>query len=286
MLLSPNVVTTISKQPSFGSTCVGADTLAVQASGVNLAYTWQLTTDTTKSWTTITNAGTFSGATTNRLAISSNAGLSGTYFQVKIQGDCGPGLFSKPALLSLTPLPTFTTQPASTTSCTLPITLTSVSTGSNLAYAWQVATDTTQAWSDLPQDGPYAQTNSAKLLINAVPSTSKLYFRVTATGLCGATTSHAAKLSPCCAAATYNIITANGDGKNDEFFVASSCDFESFSMQVYNRWGRKVFSSSDASHVWNGAGDSKEAAGTYFYHITFTTGGQKTEKKGYVELVK
>jgi gliding motility-associated-like protein len=55
---------------------------------------------------------------------------------------------------------------------------------------------------------------------------------------------------------------------------------------VYNRWGREVFSSTDASKIWNGTRNGESPAGTYFYTLTYTIAGNKTEKRGYVEVVR
>lgn len=50
-----------------------------------------------------------------------------------------------------------------------------------------------------------------------------------------------------------NAFTPNGDGKNDVF--APVCEIkgiQSFSMQIFDRWGSKLFSSSDPLVPWNG----------------------------------
>jgi gliding motility-associated-like protein len=87
--------------------------------------------------------------------------------------------------------------------------------------------------------------------------------------------------------AIYNVITNNpAYPQNHEFVAAPNCDFEDFSLRVYSRWGRLVYSTSDATKLWNGTRGQTDPAGTYFYQLTYTTGGVKTEKKGYVELVK
>lgn len=64
-----------------------------------------------------------------------------------------------------------------------------------------------------------------------------------------------------------NVFTPNGDGINDEFRVAFK-SLKSYSCQVFNRWGRKVFSSEDPGKGWDGRINGKLAApGAYYYVI-------------------
>ncbi|WP_299700870.1 gliding motility-associated C-terminal domain-containing protein [uncultured Pontibacter sp.] len=51
---------------------------------------------------------------------------------------------------------------------------------------------------------------------------------------------------------TYNVITPNGDGKN-EFFALDPA-LAGAKLQVYNRWGGKVYESSHYTNDWSGTG--------------------------------
>jgi gliding motility-associated-like protein len=44
----------------------------------------------------------------------------------------------------------------------------------------------------------------------------------------------------------------NGDGKNDVFKVILNKEVSSFAMRIYNRWGEKIFESTDAKLGWDG----------------------------------
>jgi gliding motility-associated-like protein len=74
-----------------------------------------------------------------------------------------------------------------------------------------------------------------------------------------------------------NVITPNSDGKNDTFrpFVST----ESVKIEIFNRWGRKVYENSNYTDGWG----ADAAAGTYYYHIVNTSGASW---KGWVEVVK
>jgi gliding motility-associated-like protein len=73
-----------------------------------------------------------------------------------------------------------------------------------------------------------------------------------------------------------NIPTAfspNGDGINDEFipFNNSSC-LQSYNMQIFNRWGQKIFERIDPNKPWKGKSDAtgKDVpTDVYFYIINY-----------------
>lgn len=69
-----------------------------------------------------------------------------------------------------------------------------------------------------------------------------------------------------------NVFTPNGDGYNDVFLV-ENVDAADFHMDVYNRWGMKVFSSTSSGKGWNGKLDNDGETvpdGTYFVVIGYT----------------
>ncbi|MBK3518163.1 T9SS type B sorting domain-containing protein [Carboxylicivirga marina] len=76
-------------------------------------------------------------------------------------------------------------------------------------------------------------------------------------------------------------------GQNDEFRV-SYRSVNKFTMLIYNRWGRKVYSSSNPEVGWDGRiGNSKAEPGVYFYKIEATgyNPGEKEELEGAVHLI-
>jgi gliding motility-associated-like protein len=73
-----------------------------------------------------------------------------------------------------------------------------------------------------------------------------------------------------------NIITANGDPKNDAFspICGPKYLFRSGDLDIYNRWGKKIFTShaDDGVPEWNGRNITAEAQsplnlGTYYYYL-------------------
>lgn len=81
------------------------------------------------------------------------------------------------------------------------------------------------------------------------------------------------------------------DGVNDEFKIGHSCDLESFSIQIFNRWGQMVFESNDASNSWNGGiGGEQAPMGVYTYKVSYQWSvygnGHAQQKTGTLTLIR
>jgi len=85
-----------------------------------------------------------------------------------------------------------------------------------------------------------------------------------------------------------NTFTPNGDEVNDEF-RPSYKSIKSYTISIYNRWGRKVYESRDITKGWDGKnGNSDCAEGVYMY-VAEAEGfdkGVKFTRKGSVTLVR
>ncbi len=82
-----------------------------------------------------------------------------------------------------------------------------------------------------------------------------------------------------------NVFTPNGDGWNDKLVITGIDIDEVYNIEVYNRWGTKVYEGSDPDNPWDG-GNSKD--GVYFYKLTYTDlcSGEQRLITGYVTLLK
>jgi gliding motility-associated-like protein len=76
-----------------------------------------------------------------------------------------------------------------------------------------------------------------------------------------------------------NVFTPNGDGTNDQLVFNGLLDFPGSPLTVYNRWGGKVYESSDYRNDWDGSGLSE---GTYYYILNISNGETLT---GFVMLL-
>ncbi len=83
-----------------------------------------------------------------------------------------------------------------------------------------------------------------------------------------------------------NAFTPNGDGIND-YFAVSGESIQTFSMQIFNRWGELIFESKDASSGWDGLYKGKPAPqGTYVYKVIASgISGKKSAKEGSFNLI-
>ena len=91
---------------------------------------------------------------------------------------------------------------------------------------------------------------------------------------------------------TYNIFTpGDANGKNDVFNPTIKGE-TNYQLMIFNRWGNKVFESTDAKSDWDGKNfndGSDCAAGTYFYIIKYDLIGRKkgiATRYGTVTLVR
>jgi gliding motility-associated-like protein len=82
-----------------------------------------------------------------------------------------------------------------------------------------------------------------------------------------------------------NVFTPNGDGFNDELQFFNIDQTAEYNVQIFNRWGTKVYEGADALAHWDG-GDSNE--GTYFYVLKYriTCNNEEREVKGTVTLLR
>ncbi len=85
-----------------------------------------------------------------------------------------------------------------------------------------------------------------------------------------------------------NIITPNGDGKNDLFIPLESKGITSMHTNIYNRWGSLVFESDKLSIEWDGTFKGNPIAdGIYYWVIEYSdVNGSSNHKAGSVTLTR
>jgi gliding motility-associated-like protein len=86
--------------------------------------------------------------------------------------------------------------------------------------------------------------------------------------------------------------TPNGDGVNDVFQVeGTGVDMTNFQIDIFNRWGEKVYSSIDPNQAWTGGANEGEyyvPNGVYNYHISMNSlkTGERFESKGHISIIR
>ncbi|QBQ42054.1 T9SS type B sorting domain-containing protein [Sphingobacterium psychroaquaticum] len=79
-----------------------------------------------------------------------------------------------------------------------------------------------------------------------------------------------------------NVITPNGDGKNDNFVIVGRENYDRIELIIMNRWGNEVYRNADYKDEWGG-GNLNE--GTYYPIIRAIKGNKIREFKSYL-LIK
>lgn len=85
-----------------------------------------------------------------------------------------------------------------------------------------------------------------------------------------------------------NAFTPNGDGLNDRFRVPPSNQNKLVRLQIFNRWGGKVFETADAAKGWDGRWKGKDQpTGVYVYFLSMETLNRKPlTQRGTVTLIR
>lgn len=82
-----------------------------------------------------------------------------------------------------------------------------------------------------------------------------------------------------------NVFTPNGDGKNDNWQIPALESYPGNKVDVYNRYGQVIFSSTGYSIPWDGRFKGKDVpAGTYYYIIDPKNG--RKPMSGFVDVVR
>ncbi|MBA2612200.1 MAG: gliding motility-associated C-terminal domain-containing protein [Bacteroidetes bacterium] len=84
-----------------------------------------------------------------------------------------------------------------------------------------------------------------------------------------------------------NTFTPNGDGLNDIFYI-SGFGFSDITLEIFDRWGEKLFTSTDITLGWNGKFKGQDCEqDVYVYKLSYKTFGSKlTTTAGHVNLIR
>ena len=123
----------------------------------------------------------------------------------------------------------------------------------------------------------------------ATPSTTTTY-TVTVTdanGCTGQGTVTVFVTEPCGTAMVPTIFSPNNDGNNDELCVLGNCISE-MELNIFNRWGEKVFETTSQNICWDGTHRDKPVnTGVFVYKLrTVNTDGEEIIYSGNITLVR
>ena len=113
-------------------------------------------------------------------------------------------------------------------------------------------------------------------------------YRVDVTNECGTASASIRLYDGACKLYVPSAFTPNGDGKNDLFKAEYGENVIKFQLEVYNRWGQRVFYSKDIRQGWDGRINGiLQPAGVFAWKITYTLYNEPSVKimKGTTTLI-
>lgn len=78
-----------------------------------------------------------------------------------------------------------------------------------------------------------------------------------------------------------NVFTPGSDGLNDKFVISKMFKADTWNLDVYNRWGKKMYTAHPYNNEWDG---NAQENGVYYYQLEKRD--NKNQHKGWVEIIK
>ena len=190
-LLTVATPVSVTIQPTSQTICEGNNvSFTVTGSGTGVIYQWQVSTDGGTTWTNVTNAGVYSGATNATLTITAATfSLNNNRYRCQLSNaTCTTPAVSSAVILTVNTLPSISAQPQNATICTSGNNIFSVTAGgTGITYQWQVsiAGGCAGPWVNISNGGVYSGATTAALTITAAPVTMNGYaYRCIVNGTC------------------------------------------------------------------------------------------------------
>ena len=138
-------------------------------------------------------------------------------------------------------------------------------------------TEYTYLWNDGSTSSAYEITEAGR-------------YEVIASNTCGNDTASIEVIIEDCDCILYmpNAFSPNNDSKNDVFLPVTECEVIAYQLQIFNRWGVKVFESVRPEDGWDGTfNGTAQMKDIYVYQMSFVSPFTKkrTEKVGRIFLV-
>lgn len=251
--VAPTLSVTANSSIACGSSSTQLSANAGSATGIS--YSW-----------TGPAGGTISGGTTATPSVDT----PGTY-TVVITNSYGCTSTATVAVTQNSVTAAFTADPT-TGVIPLDVNTTNQSTGNGLSYSWNFGNGTTST-----------DTNPATNYPNSGTYTITL---VATSGNCTDTAYTVIVVDDNLSLEIPNVFTPNGDGTNDLFTIKST-GIKEISLQIFNRWGEKLYEFTGVKAAWDGMTPlgAKVPDATYFYFVKATGFDNKEiEKHGTVNL--
>ncbi len=248
----------VTAHPQSKTICTGTTgSTEVTATGYNITYQWEVSTNGGSTWGNVTNGGIYSGATTSTLSfINPTLADNGNMYRCVVTNACIVSVTSNAMTLTVATSPVVNTQPTNKTICVgdnTSYTVAATSSGS-IAYQWQGSNDGV-TWSNLFNGGfgVFSGVNTATLnLTTPYVGLYSMYRCELNTGCIPAVTSNAATLT----IHSQPVISLNPSsqvkcvGQNATFSVGAT------GSNITHQWQISTNGGSTWANVTNGGGYS------------------------------
>ena len=186
-VLTVQTAPAVTGQPANANICVGSNaTFTVTATGSNLTYQWQLSTDGGANYNDIASATNASYTVTG-----ATIGQNNSRYRCFVSGACPSPVTSNGAILSVSNAVVINTQPSNTTICSGSTAVFTVAAiGSVVSYQWQFSTNGGTTYNNVPSapSSPTLSIGGAVALMNGY------LYRCIVNGACNSVTSNGAVL--------------------------------------------------------------------------------------------
>ena len=251
VVLTLNNNLTIVAQPSDTSVCVGAS-FTPRITSAGTSYVWN-------------GPGSFSSATAAQPVITPNT--SGMFIVSATQGPC-----TRRDTINVIQLP------APAINAGPDITM----INGDVVQIAATAGPGTYLWS------PTAGLNPPNVLQPSASPSQTTTYTLTATSTQGCISKDEVKITVLNCVEPMDAFTPNGDGINDRWLVNLRACYTKAIVEVFNRYGNRVYRSENYQNDWDGRYEGKALPdGTYYYVITLDLiNGKKTYVKGNVTILR
>lgn len=243
--ITPSVVVTVSANPL----CEGVPATfhaEATAAGANTKYQWQIN-------------GINAGADNADFASMELQNNDVVNCVVTTAGGCGVPNAGGGITVAIKAKPSIALNPSEQIVAGNSITLQSKVTGNVILYKWEPATGLSDAASPNPIASPNVTTT----------------YKVTVISDEGCTNEALVKVNVVNELVIPNAFTPNADGVNDLWAISYLASYANCTVQVYNRYGSRVFNSRGYTTAWNGTNNGKALpGGVYYYIIDLKDGSQ------------
>jgi gliding motility-associated-like protein len=279
-VVSENVQLTVSagptllQQPSNQVACEGQSVL-ISAVGSNASvWQWLVSSDNGSTFQPLSDVAPFSGTGSPNLRIDPiTENLNGLQFQAQISG-CGNAVSSDAMALTVNANPEIEISSATD----------SIALGDTITLS--VQGDATFSWSP---SGSLSCTDCTNPL--AFPLLTTTYF-VTAINDAGCISRDSIEIEVdivCGAVFIPTVFSPNGKGPDlNETFCAFSDCVDQYKLVIYNRWGERIFETSNISNCWDGKYNGEDVqTGVYAFNLYLKQlDGVLVNKVGTITLVR